>query len=113
MKGVAIITEGGTEAQRNYFTHQSYKATKSQSHLFIQQLFPTGLVCAQQSEDPKLEKNMSTVIRVLPGVGRPAHEQAVPKQCYCPGGGLYQSRVTQEKVSRMTWGSPPRQRSGI
>lgn len=70
MIGVAIITEGETEAQRNYLTHQSYKATKSQSHLFIQQLFPTGPVCAQQSGDPKMKENVSTVIRVIPGGGQ-------------------------------------------
>lgn len=34
--GAAVITDGATEAQRDYLTHQSYKATKSQSHLFTQ-----------------------------------------------------------------------------
>lgn len=31
---VAIITDGEIEAQRNYLTHQSYKATKSQSPIY-------------------------------------------------------------------------------
>lgn len=68
--GTTIIIDGETEAQRNYLTHQSYKATKSQSHSFIQQLFPTGLLCAQPSGDPTLKENVSMVIRVLPGGGQ-------------------------------------------
>lgn len=100
---------GETEAQRNDLTHRSYKATKSQSHLFIQQLFSTGLLCALPSGDPALQENVSVVLGVLPGGGR-AGSGAGCSEAAC----LPQWRpVPTRGLHGMTWGYPPRQRISL